>query len=66
MSGRRGNREIGIAAAAPKAFPSDRRERFRGIEHTENGTVRRFQWFERPENSPVESMDALLDTLRVL
>ena len=24
------NKAIGMAAAAPKAFPSDRRERFRG------------------------------------
>ena len=55
-----------MARAPKEAFPSDRRERFRGIERTENGIVRRFQWFERPENSPVESMDALLDTLRVL
>ena len=41
-----GNREQGTGMAADaivKAFPSDRRERFRGIERPENGIVRRFQ-----------------------
>ena len=40
--------------------------RLAGFERPENSPVESFQWFERPEICPVDSMDASLDTLRVL
>jgi hypothetical protein len=40
--------------------------RLSGFERPENSPVESFQWFERPEICPVDSMDASLDTLRVL